>query len=273
MNMLNVLSELWCSPWLILPAVHRQLCEIVAAHITGEAHAAGGIADSMPEQPGFVVGRTGSVAVIPIHGVLGKRVGGLAKSSGATDIDDIAEALDQAVANPEVSGILLDIASPGGTTTGMPELADKIAAVSVKKPVVAWTDSQMASAAYWLAAGADSIYASKSAKIGSIGVYMAWLDDSRALEQQGYRAELIKRGKFKAIGVSGTSLTQEAREMLQQSVDQVYDWFTEHVRLFRDDVPQEAMEGQVFFAAQAQEFDLIDRVGTIEDALNEAGGE
>ena len=127
----------------------------------------------------------------------------------------------------------------------------------------------MASAAYWLASGADIILASQSAQVGSIGVYMAWMDDSRAMEMKGYRAELIKRGKFKGMGVSGTSLSDDARALLQNSVDQVYGWFTGHVKLFREDISQEAMEGQTFFAADAKEQDLIDAIGTREDAMRQ----
>ena len=270
MKMLNILTTIWTEPWLLMPEVHRQLCSILEAHITGEAHQAGGIADALPAQPETPSFSTvGQLAVIPIQGVLGKHVGDMAKSSGATDIGDIENALDECMADPEIKGILLDVNSPGGTTTGIPELASKIAQATIHKPIVAYTDSRMASAAYWLASGADAIFASQSASIGSIGVYMAWLDDSRAMEMRGYRAELIKRGKFKAVGISGTALSAEARSMLQQNVDQVYDWFTSHVKMFREDIPDSAMEGQVFFGQSALDNDLTDRVGTLDDALAE----
>jgi len=254
-----------------MPAVHRKLCDIVEAHINGDAHRTNGIAgvfeDKEPES--YAYQAIGSVAVLPINGVLGKHVGALAKSSGATDIADIEDALDKAMTSLEIKGILLDVNSPGGTTIGIPELARKISMASMEKPVVAYTDGLMASAAYWLASGADAILASQSAQVGSIGVYMAWMDDSRALEMQGYRAELIKRGKFKGMGVSGTSLSDDARALLQNSVDQVYGWFAGHVKLFREDILQEAMEGQTFFAADAKEQDLIDAIGAREDAIRQ----
>ena len=270
MKFINIMTALYSEPWLILPAVHEKLCRIVEAHITGDAHRLNGIAGMMDDkEEEDCMTMNGQLAVIAVHGVLGKHVGEMAKSSGTTDISDIEDALSRAMADPNVKGIFLDINSPGGTTTGIPELAAKIAQASIAKSVLAYSDSLMASAAYWLASGADVIMASQSAQIGSIGVYMAWLDDSRAKEMQGYRAELIKRGKFKGMGVSGTSLSDESRAMLQQSVDQVYGWFTDHVKMFREDIPADAMEGQTFFAEHAKENDLIDAVATREKAMAE----
>jgi len=274
MRFANILTELWCSPWLIVPAVHRKLCDIVEAHITGAAHTPGGIvaAFGKPEdddEDEYAWAVENGIAVLPVHGLLGQHVGSMERSSGTTDISDIAAALASAMADDAVSGVLLDVNSPGGTTGGIPELATAIAQASLRKPIVAFTDSLMASAAYWLASGSDAIVASQSAQVGSIGVYMAWLDNSRAMEMQGYRTELIKHGKWKGMGVSGTSLSDEARAMLQQTVDQVYDWFSGHVRMFREDVAQEAMEGQTFFAGAARDADLVDLMGSRDDAMRE----
>jgi len=272
MKLINVVTALWGEPWLITPAMHKKLCDIVDGHITGAAHAPGGIAVMFPgdDKPAeYKFQQVDNLAVIPIHGVIGKHVGAMEKSSGATDVNDIDRELDRALDDDSIKGILLDINSPGGTTTGVPELADKIAQVAVEMPVVAYTDSMMASAAYWLGSSADLIVASQSAQVGSIGVYMAWLDESRAMEMQGYKMELIKRGKFKGAGISGTSLSQEGRDLLQKSVDQVYDWFTDHVKTFREDAPQEAMEGQTFFSVEALQNDLIDMVGTRNHAMRQ----
>lgn len=272
MKLINILTELWCSPWTILPSMHKQMCAIVQAHLDGSAHTEAGIATAFDgeEKDAFAVEIVNGVAVIPVNGVIGNHVGSMEKSSGATDIRDITQAVKMAVDNPAVSAILLDVNSPGGSVSGAPEAALAVAQATLVKPVISFTDSQMASGAYWLAAGSDLIVSSKSALVGSIGVYMAWLDDSRALEMQGYKAEIIKHGKFKGMGLSGTSLTDESRAILQNSVDEVYSWFTEHVKLFREDVEAETMEGQVFYADEARERDLIDIVGSRDDALIQA---
>jgi signal peptide peptidase SppA len=155
--------------------------------------------------------------------------------------------------------VLLDIDSPGGSVTGVPELAARIKAVADERPVFAFTDGMMCSAAYWLASQTDAIYATKTADVGSIGVYMAILDEARAYEMAGVKVELFKAGRLKGMGMPGTSLTEEAREHLQSEVDDIYQWFTSDVRSKRD-VSAEVMQGQSFMAEAAARHELIDMV-------------
>lgn len=269
MKFFHILTELYSKPCLILPEAHKQICDIVQAHLSGAAHAANGIADSQSNDVPDAFQRSGNVAIIPIQGVLDKRVSDMAKSSGAMGLDDIEDMLTEAMLDEEIKGILLDVNSPGGSVTGVPELAAKIAAAAKQKPVVAFTDSMMASAAYWLGAGASAIFASQSASVGSIGVYMAFLDESRAYEMQGLKMELIKNGKYKAAGIPGIPLSDEQRDRLQGSVDQVATWFKGFVSKHRETVQAETMEGQTFFGADAVKADLVDAVGTAADAMAE----
>jgi len=273
----NILTALWGEPWLITTEAHRAISRIVEAHVDGSAHDAGGIIEAfhMPEDQdqdrdnkGFKI-RDG-VAIIPLHGVVGKRLGSLEKMSGAADVDDLVRMFGAALDDDSVEAILLHVDSPGGSTTGTPEAAEVVRAAAAIKPVVAFTDTQMASAAYWISAGATAIYASVSSSVGSIGVYMAWLDTSRAMEMQGVRTELIKEGKFKAAGIEGVPLTAEQRKMFQAQVAQVAGWFKSFVVAARPSVKPAAMEGQSFFADDALTAGLIDAVGDAEDAFNEA---
>jgi len=252
--------------------MHKQICEIVRAHLTGEAHEDNGCAAMFqaPEEDkaeGMEI--VDGVAIIPIEGVLDKRVSDMAKMSGAVGCDDIEAMLTEAVQDDTVDGILLDINSPGGSVTGIPELASKIAAAATVKPIVAYTDTLMASAAYWLGAGCSAIYASPSASVGSIGVYMAFMDTSRAYEMQGLKTELIKHGKYKATGMDGIAMTDEQREYLQDQVDQLAAWFNGFVGKHRDAMPASAMEGQTFFGIDAVNVDMVDAVGSADDAMAE----
>jgi len=270
MRLIHILTELWTQPALILPEVHKQICKIVEAHMTGAAHAPEGIALTAPDgatPPTW--SKVGNVGVVPIKGVLDKRVSTMERSSGGMGLDDIEGSLAEALLDSDVEGILLDVDSPGGSTTGVPELAAKIRAAAVQKPVVAYTDSLMASAAYWLASGATAIYAAQSAMVGSIGVYMAWKDTSRANELAGIKTELIKVGKYKAAGVDGIELTDEQRARFQERVDTVAGWFKGAVNKARDGIRAEAMEGQTFFGDEAVAENLVDAVGTIDDAMVE----
>ena len=105
--------------------------------------------------------------------------------------------------------------------------------------------------------------------LGSIGVYVALLDESRSLEMNGYKVELIKAGKYKAMGASFQPLTGEERTMLQQTVDSIHADFKAAVKSGRRDktqagghqtVSDSAMEGQTFRGAEALTQRLCDEL-------------
>lgn len=195
---------------------------------------------------------------IPINGAIGQKLSPFQRGDGAVDVMDISAELDQAEQDETVQAILLDIDSPGGMVLGTPELADKIN--RVKKPVYAFTNGMIASAAYWIAASADQIFATPTASIGGIGVYIPWVDQTKAYEMQGLSVELIKAGKLKGMGFPGTSLTNVQRDHLQSRVDSIYSMFTSHVRAMRGDVAKSTMQGQTFMAQEANKLGLVDLV-------------
>lgn len=267
----NILNAVYCEPWIIRPAMHDVICQIVDDHISGLAHNADGRAsvfDALTkDEDEKIYEIVDNVGIINIHGVIEKGVGALQKTSGMTDVDDISDALDD-LEQDNVDGILLNIDSPGGTVSGVPELATKIKAMSAKMPIVSFTDSLMASAGYWLGSQAWAIIASPSSVVGSIGVYNAILDQSKAYENAGVKQTVIKAGKFKGIGIPGTTLTDEQIKYMQERVDYLYDQFKLSVvsgrkRRIDDDV----MQGQDFFGSQAVENGLIDSTGDIDDAI------
>lgn len=274
MKFLNVLQSLYCEPWLITPEMHRNLCRIVEAHMTGDAHGPDGIiarfqngsSGKPTKDRRATVGRMG---IVSVNGVIGKRMSDMAKSSGAVDLDDVREDMDACMRDDSIDGVLMDINSAGGTTTGVPEFAEYVREASKRKPVVAYADKLMASAAYWIASPANAIYAARSATVGSIGIYSAWMDESRAMENAGIKMELIKTGKYKGMGMPGTALTQDQRALIQRDVDKVFSWFKGDVLMNRGAVPSEAFEGQTMHAEDAKAMNLIDGVGDEQAALNE----
>jgi signal peptide peptidase SppA len=210
------------------------------------------------------------IAVIPVQGMIGKRVGALEKTSGVTDIDEVSALFNVAMADSSVRGVLFDIDSPGGTVGGVMELAENIRFSRNEKPVWAFTEGDMDSAAYWIGSAASHIAATKSASVGSIGVYLPLLDSTRAFEMAGYKQEVIKSGNLKAIGVPGTPLADDQRAYLQSQVDFLYAQFKAAVIEGRGrNVPDEAMQGQAFYTEQAQGFGLVDDVVSgINDCLD-----
>ena len=110
--------------WAILPA------SIEAAQATlGANMIEGAEAEPQDEMDEYTFSEAGGVAIIPVHGVIGHKVGAVAKMLGAVDALDVMAAIELAADDDEVDTIILDIDSPGGTVAGVPELAETVEAV------------------------------------------------------------------------------------------------------------------------------------------------
>lgn len=174
----------------------------------------------------------------------------IARFFGATDTEEVRNAVDLAAGDRSVGAILLDIDSPGGSINGTPELAAAVRNAAARKPVYAFSAGMMCSAAYWVGSQADVLYAAPSARVGSIGVLLPVVDRSEAFEKAGVKVEVFAAGKFKGAGVPGTSLTDDQRAWLQQGVEETWAQFKDAVRSRRQ-VADGAMEGQHFAASSA----------------------
>ena len=170
----------------------------------------------------------------------------------AVDIEHAIDAVNEAAERDDVDAILLDIDSPGGTVNGTPELAQAVADASREKYVYAYSGGQMCSAAYWIASQCDAIYASPSARVGSIGVILPYVDDTEALKSEGLKVEVFAAGKFKSMGTPGVPLTDEQRALLQSDVEEIAKDFRSAVLARGRSIPDSAMEGQSFSARNAQ---------------------
>ena len=200
MKLARIATRLYATPWHILPEAHRRLQSLFEAHqhqpissfLTTEND---GDQDDM-EEKGYDI--QNGVALVPVNGVIGKRLNMLEMMCGGADVDQLVSAVQKADRDPMVDSILLDVNSPGGMVIGTPEAAAALG--QIEKPLYAFTDSQMCSAAYWLASAATSgIFVTGSSDVGSIGTYLAMIDSSRAYEMEGLKLELFKAGSLKAI--------------------------------------------------------------------------
>jgi signal peptide peptidase SppA len=186
---------------------------------------------------------------------------------GATSLDEVRSTVESAAADPAVTSIVLNIDSPGGTVRGTPEAADAIYEASKVKPVSAHTSGTMASAAYWLGSQATSVSMTRSASVGSIGVMVPHIDQSKRAEMLGVKVELFTTGKFKAAGFPGTSLTESQRELIQERINQVFGEFKSAVTRQGRKIPAEAMQGQTFYGPQAESLGLA----TVVRSASQAG--
>jgi signal peptide peptidase SppA len=161
--------------------------------------------------------------------------------------------------------------SPGGLVDQIPETAAMIKAGREQKHVVAVANTLAASAAYWLSSQANEIVVSPSGEVGSIGVFAQHRDLSGALEQGGISVSLVSAGKYKTEGHPFGPLESEAREHIQQGVDDYYDLFVKDVASGRGasvkDVTSGFGEGRVLTAARSVKAGLADRVDTLDNVV------
>ncbi len=169
-----------------------------------------------------------------------------------------------------VSGVVISISSPGGTTTGSEELFQGIRELAGKKPTVAFVDGTAASGAYITALAADRIVARETSLIGSIGVLFQYPDVSKLLGTIGVSVEEVKSSPLKAEPSGFRPTSPEARAALQAVVNDTYSWFKDLVRNRRgmsDGELAAVSDGRVFSARQALPLKLIDQLGTERDAI------
>ena len=211
------------------------------------------------------------IAVIPVHGSLVKRSLGMEAASGLTSYGEIAAMLDAALVDPQVSGILLDIDSPGGEASGSFELARRVREVAALKPVWAVANDAAYSAAYAIAASAQRLYVTETGGVGSIGVIALHVDQSVKDATDGYRYTAITAGVHKNDYSPHEPLSDAAKSELQGEVDRLYAIFTEHVAAMRvlDVDAVRATEAGLYFGGNAVTQGLADGVQTLEATLTE----
>lgn len=212
------------------------------------------------------------IMVIPIYGCIFPRKSILSMLFGASSCEEIAAQLDAAERDADVDGILLDVDSPGGVVSGVPELADKILSLRRKKPIMAAISNLGASAAYWLASAANRISVNKSGLVGSVGVFAEHSDYSKALEKLGIKPTLISAGKYKTEGNSYQPLTAEARAEIQRRVDDCYRMFVQSIAHGRDitvaKVEADFGQGRTLSATDAMVAGMVDSIEILPKAMS-----
>ncbi|MFI2795811.1 S49 family peptidase [Haloferula sp. A504] len=225
---------------------------------------------SLPGQPQSnpLLSVDDGVGVVAIEGPILRKPDAFARAIfGATDSEEIGAALREASERDDIRAVFLDIDSPGGTVAGTPELGSAVANLNERKPVYAFSSGLMCSAAYWIGSQARAVYATPSARVGSIGVMQVVVDQSAALENRGIKVEVFSVGKYKSIGAPGTSLTDDQRELIGSNLAETAAEFHAAVLARGRAIPADAMEGQAFTGRQAQNFNLAGMVSDRAEAL------
>ena len=280
MNRQLLLSEFLTTPWALMPERLQAMAGVLTRWSAGEPPTDETMFQIQSERvlrdtrKQMAAANAGSgIAVLPLYGVVTQRGNMVDDISGpgSTSTQQFTSALRQVLADDTVGQILIDIDSPGGSVYGVAELASEIVKARAQKPVVAVANSLAASAAYWIGCSASEFYVTPGGEVGSIGVWQAHFDYSKALEEEGVKTTLISAGKFKVEGNPYVPLDPEAQAFMQSRVDDYYNAFIQAVVVGRGvtvDVVRNGMgEGRVLGADAALAQRMVDGIASFDDVL------
>ena len=213
------------------------------------------------------------IAVLPLRGVIAHRMNMLTSFSGGVSTEKFGQEFMQAVRDPNVAEIVIDVDSPGGAVEGTEELAKKIFDARGSKPITAVVNSFSASAAYWIAAQADKVVIMPSGEAGSVGVFVLHSETSKANEEAGVKHTFIvaSSSPHKVEGNSLEPLSEAAKKRIQQQVDFHMNRFVRDVArgrgVDRDKVTSSFGGGRMLNSRESIQHGLADEIGTMDDVI------
>lgn len=218
---------------------------------------------------GRVASKRGSVAIVPIRGVIGPDAW-----RGDTVAGDVEATAKSLAADDSVKAVIFDFDTPGGYVQGVPEAAAAIAELTKTKSTIAFARGLTASAGYWLASQAKHIYLSDSGSVGSIGVVAMHANYEKALEKHGVGVTFVHAGRHKVEGNPYQPLTEESKAEIQRSVNATYDQFVAAIvagrKVDRSTASGEQFgEGRMFRGKEAVQRKMADGVQSFDSLISE----
>lgn len=214
------------------------------------------------------------IALVEVEGVLqNRRDSNLLGPEGENPVATFSEKLRKAARDRHVAAIVLRINSPGGGVTATDIMYAELQRFrnATGRPVIASMLDVAASGGYYLACGADRIYASPTTVTGSIGVIMLLPQFSGTMAKLGVEMNVIKSGPMKDMGSMFRNMRPEERAVFQGLIDGMYDRFLAVVAQSRREIEPDTLrslaDGRVYLGPQAAEHGLVDEVGTLRDAI------
>jgi capsid assembly protease len=262
---MKIWNRLSGEPWAITETALQTILEIATRENESPQAVAAKLGRNL--QNTYSVMERDGVAIIPVTGPLFRYANLFTSISGASSYELIARDFTVALENPQIKGIIIDIDSPGGEVNGVSELSNMVYAARGKKPVVAYASGDAASGAYWIASAADEIVVSETSALGSIGVVGMYRGKS------GKQSEDVEIVSSQSPHKRLDPQTDEGRARLQLRIDSMADVFISTIARNRDVAPQIVQThyggGDVMIGARAVEAGLADRVGSLEQLIQE----
>ena len=211
----------------------------------------------------FAVGGIGGkIALVEVDGVI-------------KDSDDIVRQIKKYKEDHSIQAIVLRVDSPGGGVAASQEIYDQLLKFkSDGRHIIVSMGSVAASGGYYVSCAADTIFANPGTITGSIGVIFEFPILQELMDKVGVKMEVIKSGALKDVGNPDRKMTPEEQKMLQSVIDDTYDQFVTVVAKNRHldyNFVKGLADGSVFTGRQAMQNGLVDKMGTLEDAISAAG--
>ncbi len=181
-----------------------------------------------------------------------------------TDDRKMQDLFDKVAKSDQVKAVIVDINSPGGTTTGGEALYDAIRRVADKKPVVAVCGTLATSAAYMAAIATDRIFVYGNTITGSVGVIFQWAEVTELLHTLGIKVEEVKSGPLKAVPSPFEPTDEKGRALAEEMVQESKVWFVDLVGKRRNIEPASVpglTDGRIYSGRQALALKLVDEIG------------
>jgi protease-4 len=204
------------------------------------------------------------VSVIRIEGTIET---GDFYTGGYAGSEYVGSRIRQAADDPLVEAIVLRVDSPGGSPAGAQEIIEDIRYAKTKKPVFVSMGDMATSAAYYISAYADKIYASPDTLTGSIGTIWTFTDASRSLQIEGVNVSIVKSGDMKDLTSQYRGLTDEEQEYVQSMVDESFERFLDDVLSQRNISREDVEEAQLYRGEDAYDLGLIDEFGNLFETI------
>jgi len=187
--------------------------------------------------------------------------------------DRFAEEFQELREDESVKAIVLRVNSPGGSATASEVILREILLTKKEKPVIVSMGNVAASGGYWIAAGANQIFAEENTVTGSIGVFGLLSNIQEIANEHGVTWDVVKTGEFADIGSNVRPKTEAELAIYQKSVDKTYRLFLNKVARYRNlpvEKVKEIAKGRVWSGKEAVNIGLVDRIGGLESAIAHA---
>jgi signal peptide peptidase SppA len=259
-------ARIYNTPLLIAPHALDAMLPAVERVLRGQT---GQVSDPDAPADAPALARRGALGIIPVHGVLTHRGQYDAACNYLLGYQDIGALLGEALADPQIGEIVLDLDSPGGEVAGCFDLADQIRAATAIKPIHAAINDLGCSAAYALASACTSVSLTRTALVGSIGVVMRHVDMSQWLANEGVKVTHIFAGAHKVDGNPYEPLPEAVRGRFQDEIDALYGLFVATVARYRGLSEAAVIDTQAdtYLGQAAVDRGLADRVENIHDMI------